>query len=123
MECLRRIAGGDLTQLQRFLLVNFVETYLQLTGSQAAEYARLRQLAENREVMTMEMTWAEQMEMRGIEKGVEALREVVLRQLEQRFGRVPGTTKRKIGKIKSLEPLTEIAEKVFVVDSIDELGL
>lgn len=127
MECLRRIAGGELTELQRFLLVNFVETYLQLTGSQAAEYARLRQLAENREAAAMEMTWAEQMEARGIEKGlgkaVEALREIVLRQLEQRFGTVPGTTKRKIGKIKSLEPLTEIAEKVFVVDSIDELGL
>jgi hypothetical protein len=131
LECLRRIAGGELTPLQRFLLVNFVETYLQLTGSQAAEYARLRQLKENREAVAMEMTWAEQMEARGMEKGfakgvgqgVGALKEVVLRLLEQRFGRVPATAKRKIGKVQSLEPLARIAEKILVVDSIDELGL
>ena len=38
-----------------------METYLQLTGRQAEEYAALRLAEENPEVKAMEMTWAERM--------------------------------------------------------------
>lgn len=127
MECLRRIAEARLTGIQRFLLANFVETYLQLSGAQAEEYSRLQRLAENREVTVMQMTWADKIEAQGIEKGraeaVQTLRRVVLRLLEQRFGVVPVRTKRKIEKLSSLEPLTHLAEKAVVAGSLDELGL
>ena len=151
MACLRRIAAADLTDNQRFLLVNFVETYLQLTGPQAAEFDRLRQQAENQEVVAVRMTWAEQIEAEGLKKGletgrkegrkegreegreegrsegraegIEALRNVVLLQLEQRFGAVPKTTKRKLKEIAALEPLTHLAKRVVVAASLDELGL
>ena len=127
MACLRRIAAADLTDNQRFLLVNFVETYLQLTGSQAAEFDRLRQQAKNQEVVAVRMTWAEQIKAEGLEEGraegLEALRNVVLLQLEQRFGAVPKTTKRKIEQISALEPLAHLAQRVFVAGSLKELGL
>ena len=135
MACLRRIAAAELTGKQRFLLVNFVETYLQLTGPQAAEFDRLRQQAENQEVVAVRMTWAEQMEAEGHKKGleegrnegraegIEALRDVVLLQLEQRFGRVPKTTKQRLKEISALEPLTHLAKRVVVASSLDELGL
>jgi hypothetical protein len=142
MACLRRIAAAGLTDNQSFLLVNFVETYLQLTGSQAEEFDRL-QKAENQEVVAVRMTWAEQIEAQGLKKGleegrtvgraegrvegraegIEALRHIVLLQLEQRFGAVPKTARRKLEKISALEPLTHLAERVVVARSLQELGL
>ena len=151
MACLRRIATADLPSNQSFLLVNFVETYLQLTGRQAEEFDCLRQQAENQEVVAVRMTWAEQIEAQGLKKGleqglerglekglergleagrkegraegIEALRNIVLLQLEQRFGAVPETARRKLEKISALEPLTHLAERVFVARSLQELGL
>jgi hypothetical protein len=135
MACLRRIAAADLAGNQSFLLVNFVETYLQLTGRQAEEFDRLRQNTENQEVVAVRMTWAEQIEAEGLRKGREAAREeaqaealqavrsVVLLQLEQRFGAVPQEARQKLERISTLEPLTHLAGKVVVASSLAELGL
>jgi hypothetical protein len=79
----------------------------------------------------MELTWLGQAEARGVERGiergiaqgVEQMRRVVLRQIEQRFGAVPAKVRRKIETIDSLEPLVDLAERVFVVESVSELGL
>ena len=83
----------------------------------------------------MEMTWAEKMEVeytqkgiqqglqQGITQGIEALRRVVLRLLNQRFGEVPESVRRKVEAIDDTEPLAELAEKVYEVRSIDDMGL
>jgi hypothetical protein len=127
IECLRRIAAADLPANHRYLLGNWVQTYLQLKGRQAEEYDRLRNLGVNREVKAMQMTWAEQMEaeytQKGIEQGLAALRNVVLRLLKQRFGPVPETVRSKVEAIQEIEPLSHLAERVYEVDSIDEMGL
>jgi hypothetical protein len=139
IECLRRIAAAELSGSRRWLLGNWVETYLQLRGRDAAEYERLRDLAVNQEVKAMEMTWAERMEAeytrkgietglergieKGIEKGIAALRQVVLRLLDRRFGSVPETVRRKVEAIDAMEPLADLAEKVLEVRSIDDMGL
>jgi uncharacterized protein YunC (DUF1805 family) len=102
-----------------------------LQGRDAAEYERLRDLAVNREVKAMEMTWAERMEAEytrkgveaGIEKGIAALRQVVLRLLDRRFGSVPETVRRKVEAIDAMEPLADLAEKVLEVRSIEDMGL
>ncbi len=67
----------------------------------------------------MELTWLGEAEARGIER----MRRVVLRQIEQRFGAVPAKLRRKIEAIDSMEPLADLAEKVLVVDSVGALGL
>lgn len=127
IECLRRIAAAELSGSRRWLLGNWVGTYLQLHGRDAAEYERLRDLAVNREVKAMEMTWAERMEAeytrKGIETGLAALRQVVLRLLDRRFGSVPETVRRKVEAIDAMEPLADLAEKVLEVRSIDDMGL
>jgi hypothetical protein len=64
----------------------------------------------------MRKTWAEQIQM-------EAVRGVVFSLLEQRFGALPQRTKRKIERISSLEPLTHLAQRIVVAESIEELGL
>jgi flagellar biosynthesis/type III secretory pathway protein FliH len=118
-----------------------------LRGRQAEEYDRLRDLGVNREVRAMQMTWAERMEAeytqkgikqglaeglgkgieqglaQGLGKGIEALRNVVLHQMKQRFGSVPETVRSKVEAIQEIEPLSDLAEKVLEVDSIDEMGL
>jgi hypothetical protein len=131
IECLRRIAAADLSGSHRWLLGNWVETYLQLNDRETAEYARLCELTVNQEVKAMEMTWAERMEEKytqqgiekGIEKGIEALRRVVLRLLSQRFGSVPETVRRRVEKIEAMEPLENLHERALEVKSIEDLGL
>jgi len=139
IECLRRIAAADLPTNDRFLLGNWVETYLQLDERDLAEYESLRGLLVNTEVRAMEMTWAEKMEVeytekgvrkglqqgvaQGVAQGVEALHRVVLRLLSQRFGAVPETVQRKVEAIDSMDSLSNLAAKVLEVRSIDEMGL
>jgi hypothetical protein len=117
--------------LRKQILLDWVETYVQLTEQDALELQRLLDLEGNEEIKTMELTWLGQAEARGIEKGAETatrqavgrMRRVVLRQIEQRFGVVPAKMRRKIEAIDSLEPLADLAERVLVVDSVGELGL
>jgi len=147
LECLRRIATSEVVGLRKQALVNWVETYVQLSEQDALEFQRLLELEGNEEIKTMELTWLGQAEARGMERGleqgiqrgikqgiaqgvetarlqaVERMRRVVLRQIEQRFGAVPVKARRKIGAIDSLEPLADLAERVLAVDSVGELGL
>lgn len=52
-----------------------VETYVELDEEGQREYEALVSEDENREVQAMEMTWAEKLEARGVEKGIERGRE------------------------------------------------
>jgi hypothetical protein len=127
IACLRRIATAGVSASRGWLLGNWVETYLQLDERESAEYDRLRDLAVNREVKVMEMTWAERMEVeytrKGVQQGLVALHEVVLRLLGQRFGSVPETLRRRVEAIDSMESLTSLAGKVLEVESIEDMGL
>jgi len=139
LQCLRRIAKSDVTELRKQVLVNWVETYVQLTAQDALELQRLLDLEGNEEIKTMELTWLGKAEARGMEKGleqgiergikkgiaqgVEQMRRVVLRQIEQRFGAVPATVRRKIEAIDTLEPLADLAEQVLVVSSVADLDV
>jgi len=147
LKCLRRIATSDVTELRKRALVNWVETYVQLTEQDALELQRLLDLEGNEEIKTMELTWLGQAEARGMEKGIERgikkgmemgiaqgaetatrqavalLRPVVFRQIEQRFGAVPAEVRQKIDAIDDFESLAMLAEKVLIVSSMDELGL
>jgi len=49
LACLRRIAAAELDEIQRFLLVNCVQFYLELTREEAVEYEVLRAQEEDRE--------------------------------------------------------------------------
>ena len=79
----------------------------------------------------MQMTWSESLKYKGRLEGrqeamaevVRNLRRVVLRLLDQRFGPVPAGVKRKVEKTDSMDRLTELAEKVRAVQSLDEMGL
>jgi len=151
MACLQRIAAAPLNDLHRFLLVNFVETYLQLTGRDAEELAALQERGNEEEIRKMgtrRLSWAEQFEekgwhkgvemgwARGMEKGIEkgmergvetgvevGARQMLLRQLGARFGPVPDDVKQRIEAIHSVERLNQIAEHLLFARSLEEMDL
>ena len=138
LELLRRIARVQIGETQRSLLINCVETYLQLTGREAAVFETLR-AQDSPEVEEMELTWADQIEAKGeakgmkkgrergieegLERGVERLRHTVLRQLAQRFGPVSPVLRRRVEAIRSLDELGAIADRILEVQAIEDLGL
>ena len=115
MACLRRIAGAGLDELQKILLANCVETYLELEGRDAEELERLAP-GDAEEVRGMRLTWAEKMEAKGA-------RQTLLRQLAVRFGPLTEEVKRRIEAISSIDRLGQMAEQILVARSLEEMGL
>ena len=150
-EALRTIANAKLRQHHRLLLMNCVETYLPLKGRDAEEYASLTSAQKSPEMKAMQMTWADRIEAKGVKKGLatglekgrkqglklglekgiergsmaaaDRLRRTVVRQLRQRFGRVPAPLRKRLAAIRTVEELGSIADRIFEVQSIEELGL
>jgi putative YhgA-like transposase len=123
LACLRRIAAADLSDARRLRLVNCVDAYLELNSEEEAQYARLCTVRENREVKKMAMTWSERLEAKGMEKGLQALKRVLLRLLEQRFGPLPEETRERVEAISSLDRLTRLSERVLTARSLAALRL
>ena len=139
LACLRRIAEADLDEDRRLLLVNCVETYLQLSPRETAEIDALRAREENREVHAMEMTWADRLREEGWksgrqegreegrrrerEKALRALRPLLLELLGERFGPVPERVRSHVEEIESVERLTRLARLGLTAESLEEMGL
>jgi hypothetical protein len=91
------------------------------------QYEALMSEEENREVQAMEMTWAEKLEARGVEKGIERGREemriLVLNLMKRRFGPLPRDVERRVRAIDSPERLSRVAERILEVESLEDLGL
>jgi len=73
------------------------------------------------------MTWSEKMKAEGrkegVQEGVRSLQQVLLHQLEQRFGPLSERVYRQVEAIDSLRRLTRLAERVLTVGSLRELRL
>jgi len=135
LACLRRIAAADLDDARRILLVDCVEAYLELNSNEAAEYARLCKVRENREVRKMATTWSERIEAQGREKGLQAgrreglqeglqvVRKILLGLLEQRFGPLSEATRERVESISSLDRLARLSEKALTARSLAALRL
>jgi len=122
--------------VQRFLLVNCVETYLELDTLETAEYEALRSREgqEGQLLKIVKMTWADRIRAegwrdgleQGMEKGLErgkeqGARRILLRLLGLRFGQVPEAVRRRVDATTSLETLTELADRALMARSIEDL--
>jgi len=129
VECLRRVRRWGGTDGRKDVLINWIETYVQLSGEDAAEYQRLLNLKDNEEIRQMEQTWLGKAEARGLKKGiqegkaqaVEQMRQIVLKEIEQRFGTVPERVAARVGAIRTLEPLGKMLKELAIVQSADDL--
>jgi hypothetical protein len=139
-RCLQRIARLRLDEAARHLLVNCVESYLQLEGEDQREFETLLAQEPSQEVSTMQMTYEEKVEARGMKKGleqgmekglekgmekgrVEGMRSMLLGQLERRFGPLAGATRAKVEAIASADELSRLADRVLDARSVEDLGL
>ncbi len=67
--------------------------------------------------------WRRQDVEQGLEQGRDRIRDLLLRMLGQRFGSLSQGVQRRVAAIASAEELSRLAERVYQVDSLEELGL
>ncbi|HKH48004.1 MAG TPA: hypothetical protein VKM72_25375 [Thermoanaerobaculia bacterium] len=132
-ECLRRVWQWEDTGFRKEVLVNWIETYVQLSGEDAVEYRRLLDLKGNEEIRSMELTWLGKAEARGIKEGIkkgraqekaetlEQMRQLVLGRIEKRFGAVPESVQAKVQAMNAVKPLAEMLEKLPLLRSAEDL--
>jgi len=121
LHCLRRVAAWGVTGFRKEVLINWIETYVQLSEEESARYQRLMEQEENKEVEEMEMTWLGKAEARGIEKTLEQMRQAVIQRVEQRFGVLPEGIEERVQAIDSVGPLADLLTRLSQVQSADEL--
>lgn len=124
IACLSPILKSELDEARKFLLLDLVETYVELDGSAQAEYRGLLAEPENREVAKMELTWSGRIAHEAKETGrEEGKRELLLAQLERRFGPLPEATVRRVEAIRSPDRLAALAMEILEARSLEDLGL
>ncbi|MDZ7619417.1 MAG: DUF4351 domain-containing protein [Patescibacteria group bacterium] len=114
-DFLRLVLGVPVNPARRSLLVDFIETYMPLTGPERVEFEQL--VAVDQEYVEVEqmITVYEQ---RGIEKGRQ---EALLLLLERRFGTIPEAVKERVRGIQSAERLDTLLVAVLDAKTLDDL--
>ncbi len=125
MRCLARIAEATLREAERRELVNCVQTYLQLTSSEAGELPLPGKLGPQRssnmpQSLLFRMSWLDKAKLEGERQGV---REVLLGMMEERFGSVPAETRRRVEEIQSVDRLKRLCNKVWTAKTMKGLRL
>jgi len=74
------------------------------------------------------MTWSQRIKAEGFKIGRKAgreqgMRQLLLHQLERRFGPLPESVREEVEAIVSPRRLTRLSEKVLVASSLEDLGL
>src|SRR5207249_3737231 len=103
---------------RRFLLCECVQAYLPLEEPQQIEFERLLDTEPYQGVKAMATTWYEQ----GLEKGKEHMVQLLLSQLEERFGLLPPQVRERLSSWQ-LERLTGLGRALLRAGSLQELGL
>ena len=109
------ILGSAVDPARKSLLVEFVETYLPLAGHERREFQQIvgsdQKYAKVEQMITT-------YEKEGTEKGK---REVLILQLEKKFGRLDDAVKRTILQIDTPEKLDSLLLAILDADSLEDL--
>ncbi|MEM7582717.1 MAG: DUF4351 domain-containing protein [Acidobacteriota bacterium] len=137
LACVARIAGDEsLGPHDRRLLIGCVLTYANLDESDAREFDKIMEGLDDEGVQIVKMSMTEFWRREGLEKGrseglaegrsegrSEGAQDLVMQLLVRRFGELSDKTLRRLRAIVSPEELANLAERVYQVDSLEELGL
>jgi hypothetical protein len=124
IACLRRILkAAELDEACRYLLLNFVQTYVELDEETLPEYDDLLRKADGQEVQEMMMTWADRMKEEVREEVRGEMQNLVLLLLGERFGHLSERIQRRVKAITSGAELGELASRAAQASSLKELGL
>jgi hypothetical protein len=114
-EALRRLVGSPLPDQQRFLLGECVQAYLPLEGPQLQAFEHLLLTPAYLEVKNVQLTWAEEGEIRG-------QRRLIRAQLEIRFGVLSPQVQERLDRWPA-DRLEELAKAFVQAQSLKDLGL
>ena len=116
-RCLLALTQAKLDDARRYLIINAVETYLDLNTEQEREFHELVAGSPARkEIEAMESTWAERLQTRGQRKLIEKL-------MTKRFGSLPEAVRRRLAQVEDEEELERLGERLFEAHSWTDLGL
>ena len=135
IRCLQAIARAGVEEPQELLLLNLVETYLELDGPDAERFDTLKEI-EAKEARDMETTWAAKLEAKGREQGhsqgreqglkqgsVRGIRRMIIRQIEHRFGPLPQKIQQRLETLEDPHELDRLSEQLLDARSLADLGL
>jgi hypothetical protein len=119
LEALKRIALSRENDYRRFLLAECVEAYGDLDEAQRQRLEALLATPQYQEVRPLVITTYERGKLEG---KMEERREMVLLQLEAKFGPLPPAIKQRVEAL-SPEQLRQVALEFVKAQSLKELGL
>jgi hypothetical protein len=126
-ECLRMIARLKLDSARTHLLGGFVDSYIKLLEKERKELnAELKKLPkrEREEVMEITTSWEEigiqKGKQIGMQIGMQRESELVLRQIQRKFGKIANSDKKQILALP-IEKIEELGELLFDFQNFDEL--
>ncbi len=125
---LQVVAGSELDDARKFLLLNLIETYFKLSRDHQTRFRRLVSEEEFREVQEMEVMWADRMrakyEKEGREKGlIEGKREALLRLLTKKFGPLSEDVTARVRALEAVDELDVYLDRVLTATSLEEMEL
>lgn len=127
LACWQRLVHARVDPARHFLLSNLVETYVKLDDGEQMTFERcLEEVTEREEVRAMQMTWAEELELKGLERGLEqgryeGMRTLLVRLLEHRFGALPRRLVESLDRLDEPDRLQKLADQILDAKSLDEL--
>jgi len=119
-EMLSRVLESELDDALKYLLVNVIETYFRLSGEEVGRFRRLFSGKEYRKMQEVELTYFDELELKGVLKGK---RETLLRQLTAKFGPLPEHTVSRIAATGSAAELDTYLDRVLTAKTLVEIGL
>ncbi len=125
LACVLQIAGDSrIGTRDRRLLVGCVLTYASLEDDDAQEFDRIMAGLDDEGVQNVRMSMTQRWRREGLEQGrADGARDLVKRMLARRFGKLSAESQRRLSAIVSSEDLARLAEKVYQVETLEELGL
>jgi hypothetical protein len=128
LACLSRIRAAELAEGPESRLVECVEAFLpSVEVAQEEDEARVAERRKE-DLATLEFTWAGRIRQEGLEEGVqkgidEGKRDLLLEQIEHRFGSLPEEMVKRLRALTSPEELSRLAARVLDAPSLEDLGL
>jgi hypothetical protein len=118
-ECLRLLVTLKLNPAKMQLISGFIDTYLRLNKIEEEKFqTEIGTLIkeEKEEVMQIVTSWMEE----GIERGIEREKNLILRQINRKFGQIDLDLETKIRSL-NIEIIEALAEAIFDLDTVEDL--
>ena len=122
-ECLRLLVTLKLNPAKMQLISGFIDTYLRLNKIEKEKFqTEIGTLIkeEKEEVMQIVTSWMEEGIEKGIERGIEREKNLILRQINRKFGQINRELETEIRSL-NIEIIEALGEAIFDLDTVQDL--